>query len=166
MIDHTFIDTEVYMKTMSLLILLVVLLAACGPSENAVDIAQAQSVIEAARAAQDAAQAAQIAAQGVSDIGRGQTLILVMLTLIVVVILGLIAYFFVRRLIRVQQTFQQIPSGRWIGGPNAHWRKSEEPDLYRQMLLEQQLLLAQLLSQGSSETDQQDLSELPTDWWG
>ena len=154
------------MKTIGLMILLGLLLAACGPSENAVDIAQAQSVIEAARAAQDAAQAAQIAAQGVSDVGRGQTLIVVLLTLIVVVLLSLIAYLVVRRLIRLQQTMQPIPSGRWIGGPNAHWRKSEEPELYRQMLLEQQLLLAQLLSQGHAETDQSDLSELPTDWWG
>jgi len=154
------------MKTIGLMILLGMLLAACGPSENAVDIAQAQSVIEAARAAQDAAQAAQIAAQGVSDVGRGQTLILVLLTLIVVVLFSLIAYLVVRRLIKVQKSLQHISSGQWIGGPNAHWRKSGEMELYHQMLLEQQLLLAQLLSQGQAETDQQDISELPADWWG
>ena len=63
-------------------------MAACGPSDNAVEIAQAQSVIEAARAAQDAARAAQIASQGLSDVGRGQTLILVLLTLVLVVLIG------------------------------------------------------------------------------
>jgi hypothetical protein len=44
-------------------------------------------------------------------------------------------------------------------------KKSEEPDLYQQILLEQQWLLAQMLSQGHEETDQHDLSELPMDWW-
>jgi hypothetical protein len=74
------------MKKIGLFILLTVVLTACGPSNNAVDIAQAQSIIEAARAAQDAAQAAQIAARGISDVGRGPTLILVLLTLLVVVL--------------------------------------------------------------------------------
>ncbi len=154
------------MKKIGLLIPLVVLLSACGPTQNEVDIAQAQSVIEAARAAQDAARAAQIAAQGISDIGRGQTLILVLLTLIVVLILSMAVFLVVRRLISVQRTIQQIPSGRWMSGPNAHWKKSAEPEIYQQMLLEQQLLLAQLLSQGHEEADQHALSEIPTDWWG
>ena len=49
-------------------------------SNNSVEITRAQGVIEAARAAQDAARAAQIASQGLSDVGRGQTFILVLLT--------------------------------------------------------------------------------------
>ena len=153
------------MKKIGVFIPLILLLAACGPSQNEVDIAQAQSVIEAAHAAQDAAKAAQIAAQGISDVGRGQTLILILLTLIVLLILSLAVVLVLRRLIAFQRTTRQIPSGCWVSGPNAHWKKSEEPDLYQQMLLEQQLLLTQLLSQGHEETDQQDLSELPTDWW-
>ena len=84
------------MKTIGVFVLfvvvIVVLFAARGPSENAVDIAQAQSVIEAARAAQDAANAAQVAAQGISDVGRGQTLILLLLTLMVVVLISLAVY--------------------------------------------------------------------------
>lgn len=142
------------------------ILAACSPSENAVDIAQAQSVIEAARAAQDAAYAAQIAAQGISDVGRDQTLILVLLTLLLVVILGLAVYLVVRRLVRIQRTFRQLSSGRWVSGPNAHWKKSEEPDLYQQMLIEQQWLLTQMLSQGHEDAaDTHDLLDLPHDWW-
>ena len=57
-------------------------------SNNCVEITQAQGVIEAARAAQDAARAAQIASQGLSDVGRGQTFILVLLTLVLVVLVG------------------------------------------------------------------------------
>ena len=86
------------MKKIGFFIVLVLLvLAACGPSDNAVEIAQAQSVIEAARAAQDAARAAQIASQGLSDVGRGQTLILVLLTLVVVLLIGLAAYIVIQR---------------------------------------------------------------------
>lgn len=155
------------MKKIGLFILIVVILAACGPSENAVDIAQAQSVIEAARAAQDASRAAQIAAQGISDVGRGQTLILVLLTLLVVVILCLAVYLVVRRLILIQHAYRKLTTGKWISGPNAHWRKAEEPDLYQQMLLEQQWLLTQLLSQGHEDADTgaHDLLDLPHDWW-
>ena len=154
------------MKTIGVMALSVLLLAACGPTENAVDIAQAQSVIEAARAAQDASRAAQIAAQGVSDVGRGQTLILLLVTLIVVVLLGLAAYLVIRRLIRIQRVYRKLSSGKWISGPNAHWRKSEEPDLYQQMLIEQQWLLTQLLSQGHEDAaDTHDLLDLPHDWW-
>ncbi len=154
------------MKKIGLFVLIMVILAACGPTENAVDIAQAQSVIEAARAAQDASRAAQIAAQGVSDVGRGQTLILLLVTLIVVVLLGLAAYLVIRRLIRIQRVYRKLTSGKWISGPNAHWRKSEEPDLYQQMLIEQQWLLTQLLSQGHEDVaESHDLLDLPHDWW-
>ncbi len=158
------------MKTIGVFVLFVVvivlLFAAHGPSENAVDIAQAQSVIEAARAAQDAAYAAQVAAQGISDVGRGQTLILLLVTLIVVVLLGLAAYLVIRRLIRIRRVYRKLTSGKWISGPNAHWRKSEEPDLYQQMLIEQQWLLTQLLSQGHEDAaDTHDLLDLPHDWW-
>lgn len=153
------------MKTTIFLIPLSLFATACSPTQNEVDIAQAQSVIEAAHAAQDAAKAAQIAAQGISDVGRGQTLILILLTLIVLLLLGLAVFLVLRRLIRVQGAIQKTSSGRWISGPNAHWKKSEEPELYQQMLLEQQLLLTQLLSQGHDDSEQHDLSDLPTDWW-
>jgi hypothetical protein len=154
------------MKKIGLFIPLMVILTACGPSANDVDIAQAQGIIEAARAAQDAAQAAQIAAKGISDVGRGQTFILLLLTILVCILVGLAVYLIVRRLAFQQNSFRPVSSGRWIGGPNAHWKKAAEPDLYPQMLLEQQLLLMQLLSQNKEETDRHDLSELPMDWWG
>lgn len=154
------------MKTIGLFIPLMLILAACSPSQNAVDIAQAQSVIEAARAAQDAAYAAQIAARGISDIGRGQTLILVLLTLLLVLLVALAVFVVIRRLNNWQHGIRRIGSGKWLSGPNAHWKKTaDEPDLYRQMLIEQQLLLTQLLSHGQEETDNHDLSELPMDWW-
>ena len=57
------------LKKMVLLIPFCLVHAVCGPTNNEVDIAQAQSIIEAARAAQDAARAAQIASQGLSDVG-------------------------------------------------------------------------------------------------
>ncbi len=156
------------MKKIGWLVLLATILTACGPSQNAVEIAQAQSVIEAARAAQDAAYAAQIAAQGISDVGRGQTLILLLITLIIVALLGLAVYFVVWRMIRAQRAYRQLTpgsTGRWLSGPNAHWRKSGEPDLYRQMLIEQQWLLTQLLSQGQEDIDTHELLDLPHDWW-
>jgi hypothetical protein len=154
------------MKKIALFIPLIVILTSCGPSANDVDIAQAQGIIEAAHAAQDAALAAQIAARGISDVGRGQTLILVLLTVLVFVLVGLAIYLIVQRLTFRQTMNRRVSSGRWISGPNAHWKKAAEPDLYPQILLEQQLLLAQLLSQNQEETDRHDLSELPMDWWG
>ena len=154
------------MKKIGLFISLMVILAACGPTANEVVIAQAQSAIQAARAAQNAAQAAQVAAQGMSDVGRVQALILLLLTLLLVAMAGLAIYIISQRLTSWQRNFRQVRSGQWLSGPNAHWKKTEEPDLYQQMLLEQQWLLAQLLSQGQEETDHHDLSDLPTDWWG
>jgi hypothetical protein len=154
------------MKKISLFISLMVILAACGPTANAVAIAQAQSAIQAARAAQNAAQAAQVAAQGMSDVGRVQSLILLLLTLLLIAMAGMAIYIISRRLASWQRNFQQVRSGQWLSGPNAYWKKSEEPDLYQQMLLEQHLLLSQLLSQGQEETDHHDLPDLPTDWWG
>jgi hypothetical protein len=160
------------MKKMGLFVFLAAILTACGPSDNAVEIAQAQSVIEAARAAQDAAYAAQVAAQGISDMGRGQTFILLLITLIVVVLVGLAVYLIVRRLIRVQHSYRQLTTGstgRWVSGPNAHWRKSGESDLYQQMLLEQHWLLTQLLSQGhedaDADVDAHELLDMSHDWW-
>jgi hypothetical protein len=165
MVDTVFKTWRYHMKKIALFFPLMVIMAGCGPSANDVDIAQAQGIIEAARAAQDAALAAQIAARGISDVGRGQTLILLMLTILVFILVALAVYLIVRRLAFRQNNFRRVSSGRWIGGPNAHWKKAAESDLYPQILLEQQLLLTQLLSQNQEETDRHDLSELPMDWW-
>ena len=150
--------------TLVLLILLIV--AACGPSDNAVEIAQAQSVIEAARAAQDAARAAQIASQGLSDVGRGQTLILILLTLVVILLIGMGAYIVIQRQIWKHSQIQPSNTGRWMSGPNAHWKRVEGPDPYQQLLLQQQMLLTQLLQGSQAETEEDDRPQLPASWWG
>ncbi len=158
------------MKKIAVFITLVLLVllaaAACGPSDNTVEIAQAQSVIEAARAAQDAAQAAQIASRGLSDVGRGQTLILVLLTLVVVLLIGLAAYIVIQRQIWKHRQVQPRNTGRWMSGPNAHWKRVAGSDPYQQLLLQQQLLLTQLLQQSQAETPEDDQPQLPAGWWG
>ena len=148
------------------LVLLVLLAAvACGPSDNAVEIAQAQSVIEAARAAQDAARAAQIASQGLSDVGRGQTLILVLLTLVVVILIGMAAYIVIQRQFWKRSQFQPKTTGRWMSGPKAHWKRIDASDPYQQLLLQQQMLLNQLLQQSQAEAEEDQQPQLPTGWW-
>ena len=135
-------------------------------SDNSVEITRAQGVIEAARAAQDAARAAQIASQGLSDVGRGQTFILVLLTLVLVVLVGLVAYIVIQR--QIWKHTQVFPknSGRWVSGPNAHWKRVENPDPYQQLLLQQQMLLTQLLQQNQLEAGENDQPQLPDGWWG
>ena len=135
-------------------------------SDNSVEITRAQGVIEAARAAQDAARAAQIASQGLSDVGRGQTFILVLLTLVLVVLVGLVAYIVIQR--QIWKHTQVLPknSGRWVSGPNAHWKRVENPDPYQQLLLQQQMLLTQLLQQNQMEAGENDQPQLPDGWWG
>ena len=135
-------------------------------SDNSVEITRAQGVIEAARAAQDAARAAQIASQGLSDVGRGQTFILVLLTLVLVVLVGLVAYIVIQR--QIWKHTQVLPknTGRWVSGPNAHWKRVENPDPYQQLLLQQQMLLTQLLQQNQMEAGENDQPQLPDGWWG
>ena len=135
-------------------------------SDNSVEITRAQGVIEAARAAQDAARAAQIASQGLSDVGRGQTFILVLLTLVLVVLVGLVVYIVIQR--QIWKHTQVLPknSGRWMSGPNAHWKRVENPDPYQQLLLQQQMLLTQLLQQNQMEAGENDQPQLPDGWWG
>ncbi|MEN4011393.1 MAG: hypothetical protein ROW48_05125 [Bellilinea sp.] len=151
---------------LTLIALVLLAAAAYGPSDNAVEIAQAQSVIEAARAAQDAARAAQIASQGLSDVGRGQTLILVLLTLVVVLLIGMAAYIVIQRQIWMRNQFQSRSIGRWMHGPNAQWKRVDAPDPHQQLLLQQQMLLAQLLQQNQVESEEDDPPQLPAGWWG
>ncbi|GAB4416615.1 MAG: hypothetical protein Kow002_02500 [Anaerolineales bacterium] len=150
----------------AVVVLVLLAVAACGPSDNVVEIAQAQSVIEAARAAQNAARAAQIASQGLSDVGRGQTLILILLTLVVVFLIGVAAYIVLQHQIWKHNQFQSKNTGRWIGGPNAHWKRVDAPDPYQHLLLQQQMLLTQLLQQSQVETPEDDQPQLPAGWWG
>ena len=135
-------------------------------SDNSVEITRAQGVIEAARAAQDAARAAQIASQGLSDVGRGQTFILVLLTLVLVVLVGLVVYIFIQRQIWKHAQVPPKNSGRWVSGPNAYWKRVENPDPYQQLLLQQQMLLTQLLQQNQMEAGENDQPQLPDGWWG
>lgn len=148
----------------ALVLLVLLVVVACGPSDNAVQIAQAQSVIEAARSAQDASRAAQIASQGLSDVSRGQTLILVLLTLVVVLLIGMAAYIVIQRQIWKHSQVQPKTAGRWVSGPNAHWKRIDSPDPY-QLLLQQQMLLTQLLQRNQAETDEDDQPQLPAEWW-
>ena len=134
--------------------------------DNSVEITRAQGVIEAARAAQDAARAAQIASQGLSDVGRGQTFILVLLTLVLVVLVGLVAYIVIQRQIWKHTHVLSKSIGRWVSGPNAHWKRVENPDPYQQLLLQQQMLLTQLLQQNQMEAGENDQPQLPDGWWG
>ena len=154
------------MKKAGFFFLLLLVLTACGPSDNAVDIAQAQSIIEAARAAQDAAQAAQIASQGLSDVGLGQTLTLVLLILALVILVGLVVYVAIQRQIWKHNRAQPKLAGRWISGPNAHWRRVASPDPYEQLLLQQQMLFTQLLQQSQENAAEDDHPQLPDEWWG
>lgn len=150
----------------ALVLSVLMVVAASRASDNAVEIAQAQSVIEAARAAQDAARAAQIASQGLSDVGRGQTLILVLMTLVVVLLIGLAAYIVIQRQFWKHSQVQPKHSGRWMSGPNAHWKRVEGSDPYQQLLLQQQMLLTQFLQQSQVESEEDDRPQLPTEWWG
>ncbi len=149
----------------ALVLSVLMVVAASRASDNAVEIAQAQSVIEAARAAQDAARAAQIASQGLSDVGRGQTLILVLMTLVVVLLIGLAAYIVIQRQFWKHSQVQPKHSGRWMSGPNAHWKRVDGPDPYQQLLIQQQMLLTQLLQQSQVETEEDERPQLPTGWW-
>jgi len=150
----------------AIVVLVLLAVAAFGPSDNAVEIAQAQSVIEAARAAQDAARAAQITSQGLSDVGRGQMLILVRLTLVMFLLIGLAAYIVLQRQIWKYSQTQSKNAGRWMSGPIAHWKRMDGSDPYQQLLLQQQVLLTQLLQQSQTETPEDDQPQLPASWWG
>jgi hypothetical protein len=101
-----------------------------------------------------------------SDVGRGQTLILVLLTLVLLILVVLATYIVVIRLTRQKPSPKTGPSGRWMNGPNAHWKRLEQPDLYQQMLLQQQWLITQLLSQSQAEPEEDEPPQLPTGWWG
>lgn len=142
----------------ALVLLVLLAAAACGPGDNAVEIAQAQSMIEAARAAQ-------IASQGLSDVGRGQTLILVLLTLVVVLLIGMAAYIVIQRQVWKHSQVQPKNNSRWMSGPNAYWKRVDGPDPYQQLLLQQQILLTQLLQQSQAETQDDDPPQLPAGWW-
>ena len=143
------------MKKIGLLILLVLLLAACRPNKNIT-----------AYPAQHAVQTTQIATQGLSVVGHWQSLILMLLMLFLVVPLVLAACLLIRCLTLWKRHIRRIGSGRWIEEPAAYWKKSDEPDLYQQILLEQQWLFSQLPSQNQEEVGIHDLSEPPMDGWG
>ena len=144
------------MKKIGLFIPLMMILAACGPSENTVDITRVNSVIKAA-------SAAQVATQGLSEVGHWQSLILILLVLFLVVPFVLAVCVFIRCFILWKYIIWPTGSGQWIGEFDTQWKKSEEPDLYQQIQLDQQWLFSQLLSQGQDEADP---PELPIDWWG
>jgi uncharacterized membrane protein len=158
------------MKKIVIFITIVVLVllaaAACGPSDNAVEIAQAQSVIEAARAAQDAARAAQIASQGLSDVGRGQTLILVLLTLVVVLLIGMAAYIVIQRQIWKHSQVQPKNNGRWMSGPNAHWKRWMLLILTNNCSSNSKCCLPSFCSKARSKSEDDDRPQLPAGWWG
>ena len=142
------------MKKIGLLILLMLLLAACRPNKKI-----------AAYPAQHAVQTTQIATQGLSVVGHWQSLILIMMVLFLVVPFLLAACILVRCLALWKHPIRRTGSIQWFEEPIAHWKKSDEPDLFQQILLEQQWLFSQLPSQNQDEANIHDLSEPPTDWW-
>jgi hypothetical protein len=145
------------MKKIGLLILLVLLLVACRPNKNIVGIPRAKSVIAAA-------SAAQVATRGLGEVGHWQSLFLMLLVLFLVVPFLLAACILIRCLTLWKHPIRRTGSVQWIEEPIAHWKKSEEPDLYQQILLDQQWLFSQLPSQSQDEANIHDLSEPPTDW--
>jgi len=88
-------------------------------SNNAVEIAQAQAAIQAARAAQDAAQAAQIAARGLSAVSVINSLILLVLLAICLALVVLLGYYVITH----------RPRPQWAPGPNANFRRVNQPRL-------------------------------------
>lgn len=119
--------------------LMLKLLPFLGPSNNAVDIAQAEAAIEAARAAQNAAEAAKISAQGLSDVARGQTVILLLLTLQVVLVVSGLFWLWYARQTQAAKT-NPIPQPRTLPGSQA----PALPDLTPFIQLEHLRLLNQL----------------------
>ena len=123
--------------------LLPLVLTACGPTGNKVIIAQVQSVVDAALR--------------LTDVGPSLILILLLLMLLVVVILSCLAgMLFILQLSQLRRTFWQLTSAGWMGGSNAHRKDNTAPDLYQQMLNEQQWLFTHLLSQSHEKLDLQE----------
>jgi hypothetical protein len=92
---------------------------------NSVDIAQAQAAIEAARAAQSAAEAAKVAAGGLADVARMNAFLLGVVVLLAAALAVAVGYLWFTR----QQALiveQRTQAKRWLPGPNAGWRKSDE----------------------------------------
>jgi hypothetical protein len=83
--------------------------------------------------------------------------------LFLVVPFFLVVFVFIQCLAIWKHYIWRTGSEEWIGEPNTHWKKSDEPDLYQQIQLDQQWLFSRLASQSQDETDQ---PELPIDWWG
>jgi len=99
-------------------------------------------------------------------VGRGQTLILVLLTLAVVLLTGLAVYIVIQRQIWRRSQVQPKNKGRWMSGPNTQWKRVDAPNPYQQLLLQQQMLLTQLLQQSQVESEDDDRPQLPAGWWG
>jgi hypothetical protein len=152
-------------KKICLLILLVLLLVACVPNKNTVNITHAKRTIEAVHTATHTVQTTQVAAQWVNDVGHWQSVILILLVLFLVVPFLLAACILIRCFTLWKRHVRRTGSVQWFEEHVAPWKKSEEPDLYQQILLEQQWLFSQLPSQNQDEANIHDLSEPPTDWW-
>jgi len=132
------------MKKIELWMLLVLVLAGCGPWKNAGEIAHTQG-----------------ATLVMSNMGNLQTLILALLALFLVVPIVWAVFLFLRCLILWKCNIQRSSSGGWNSGPNALWDESDEPDLTQQVHLDPQGLFSQLFSQIQDQTDQTDPL---TDW--
>jgi hypothetical protein len=89
-----------------------------------------------------------------------------MLVLFLFVPFLLAACILIRCLTLWKHHVRRTGSAQWIEEPIAYWKKSDEPDLYQQILPEQQWLFSQLPSQNQEEANIHDLSEPPTDWLG
>ena len=92
-----------------------------------------------------------------------QFLILALLVLFLAVPLVVVVLVIIRCLSLWKHYIWRTGSRQRIGYYDTLWKKSDEPDLYHQIQLDQLWLFSQLLSQGQEETAQ---PELPIDWWG
>jgi hypothetical protein len=155
-----------HMKKIGLFILLIVILTACSTSKKTMDIVRTQSIIQAIHAVQGTDKAPKVATLGLNEVDLWQFPILMLLVLFLVVPFVLVVFVFIRCLALWKHYIWRIGSRHCIGEPDTLWKKSEEPNLYQQILLEQQWLFSQLISQSQEEAEIHDLSEPSTDWWG
>lgn len=116
--------------TLLSILLLVFLIVFAG--NTAIEISQAQAVIESARAAKSAAEAAKISAGGLAVVSTIQAVILAVIPIAAVVIMGMFIYLTMEKRRRDAQLASWLAvsqSRRWAPGPNAGFRKANSPTL-------------------------------------
>lgn len=148
------------MKKIGLWMVLILVLTACSPRISTVE--KAQNAIQATRTAKDVAQAGQIAMHSIGQIGNQPTFVLVVFVLFLIVPIAFAASLFFKSLALWRHRASQAGSGSWDSRSDALWDPSDEPDLTRQIPIDQHGVFSQLFAQGHEQMDQSDQS---ADWW-